>query len=62
MKTLILCALFALSGCETIRNHPYLTATAIAIAAGSVAASQKDQAAAGHRTIQPVTCANGACQ
>lgn len=38
-KILALLAFLALSGCATIQNHPYATGFAVAIVAGSIAAS-----------------------
>lgn len=40
IKTVSLLALLALSGCATLERHPYATGIALALVAGSIAASQ----------------------
>lgn len=48
MKTLLLAAALALSGCATIQQHPVATGVVIAVVAGSIAASAQ------HDYRQPV--------
>lgn len=60
----LLCAL-SLSGCATLERHPYATGFAVAIVAGSIAAStQHDNRVSPHATssIGTPSCVNGSCQ
>lgn len=65
-KTLTLLAILSLSGCATIREHPYATGIAVAFVAGAIAASQQHDNRVGpaHPMSQIGTpnCAGGACQ
>lgn len=65
MKTLTLLFLLALSGCATIQQHPYATSFAVAIVAGSVAASaHHDHQGGGPLTANAAApnCSTGACR
>lgn len=55
----------ALTGCVVMREHPYATATVVALAAGSIAASQNHDNRTSPRamsTIGTPSCTAGTCQ
>lgn len=65
MKTLTLFCLLALGGCATIQEHPYATGVAVAIVAGSIAASaHHDHQGGGPLTANAAApnCTTGACR
>jgi uncharacterized protein YceK len=67
LKILALLAFLSLSGCATIQNHPYATSFAVAIVAGSIAASTQhdNRVSPAHPTMSTIgspNCAGGACQ
>lgn len=66
-KILALLAFLALPGCATLQNHPYATSFAVAIVAGSIAASTQhdNRVSPAHPTMSTIStpnCASGACQ
>jgi len=65
LKILALLAFLGLSGCATIQNHPYATGFAVAIVAGSIAAStHHDNQGGGPATANAAApnCTAGACR
>ena len=68
LKILALLAFLALPGCATIQNHPYATSVAVALVAGSIAASQNHDnrvSPATHPAMSQIgtpTCAGATCQ
>jgi hypothetical protein len=69
LRPLILALLASQAGCATIADHPYITATVVALAAGSIAASQHHDyrtsavaAPPGTASIGTPNCNTGACQ
>jgi hypothetical protein len=66
-KILALLAFLALPGCATIQNHPYATSFAVAIVAGSIAASTQhdNRVSPAHPTVSTIgtpTCTGSTCQ
>jgi hypothetical protein len=65
IKTILLALLAVLGGCATIREHPVIASIAVALVAGSIAASQNHDNRATPRaaaTIGNPNCAAGTCQ
>jgi hypothetical protein len=62
LLAMVLGAVWCLTACETIAEHPYITATAVAFAAGSIAASQPhDNRVSPTDHIGRPVCSAGAC-
>jgi uncharacterized protein YceK len=65
MKAFTLFCLLTLSGCATVQEHPYATGVAVAIVAGSIAASARhDHQGGGPLTANAAApnCSTGACR
>jgi hypothetical protein len=65
MKAFTLFCLLTLSGCATIQEHPYATGVAVAIVAGSIAASAHHDRQGGGPLMANAAapdCSTGACR
>ncbi len=69
MKLAALLTLLSLGGCATVQDHPYATSVAVALVAGSIAASvdhggdnRVSHVAPAMSGIASPSCASGACK
>jgi hypothetical protein len=65
LKILALLTFLGLSGCATIQNHPIATGVAVALVAGSIAASARHDDQRGGPAMANANgpnCAAGACR